>query len=90
MSGTSLDGIDAGLVDFSDDQCRVVDFHYLPFSESLKQQIRHLSQPEQPILLADYGSMDTRLGRLFAETVIALLKKPHYRPSRLTRSAVTA
>ncbi|MDD2740605.1 MAG: anhydro-N-acetylmuramic acid kinase, partial [Methylomonas lenta] len=28
MSGTSLDGIDAGLVDFSENKIRLIAFHY--------------------------------------------------------------
>lgn len=74
MSGTSLDGIDAGLVDFSDDKCEIIAFHYQPFSASLKQQISNLSQSDQPVLLSDYGSMDTRLGYLFSDVVNAILK----------------
>lgn len=73
MSGTSLDGIDAGLVDFSDSKIRLVDFHYQPFSSELRQQIHKLSQPNQAILLKDYGWLDTKLGELFAEAAQTLL-----------------
>ncbi len=73
MSGTSLDGIDAGLVDFDGDKCTIVAFHYQPFNESLKQEICELSLPGRSIRLSDYGSMDTRLGQMFASTVNALL-----------------
>jgi anhydro-N-acetylmuramic acid kinase len=75
MSGTSLDGIDAGLVDFSDGKIRLVDFHYQPFSAELRQQIHRLSQPDQTILLKDYGSLDVHLGGLFANAALALLDK---------------
>lgn len=85
MSGTSLDGIDAGLVDFGPDQCELIAFHYLPFDEALKHQIRNLCRPAQSILLSDYGAMDTRLGQLFAEAVNELLKK-----SRISPDAVEA
>jgi anhydro-N-acetylmuramic acid kinase len=85
MSGTSLDGIDAGLVDFSNDKCEIIAFHYQPFSASLKQEISNLSQPGQPVLLRDYGSMDTQLGSLFADAVNAVLKK-----AGLTAQCITA
>ncbi len=85
MSGTSLDGIDAGLVEFSDDKCRVIAFHYHPFPDSLKQEINKLSQPDQPVLLNDYGSMDTRLGYLFADAVNNVLKK-----AGLTANSISA
>ncbi|WP_084190998.1 anhydro-N-acetylmuramic acid kinase [Methylomarinum vadi] len=73
MSGTSLDGIDAGLVDFRDNKCEIIAFHYSPFDETLKQQLRLLSQPDTPVFLTDLGAMDARLGRLFAEAVHNLL-----------------
>ncbi len=75
MSGTSLDGIDAGLVDFSDDQVRVVAFHYQPFPAALRQEIHRLSQPDHPVLLADFGALDAHLGQLFAEATLTLLDK---------------
>ncbi len=78
MSGTSLDGIDAGLVEFCDKKCKVMGFHYQPFPDSLKQKINKLSQPAEAVLLSDYGSMDTRLGYLFANAVNSLLKKTKY------------
>lgn len=75
MSGTSLDGIDAGLVDFSDGKIRLVSFHYQPFSAEFRHQIHQISQPDQTVLLNDYGALDARLGQLFAEATLALLKK---------------
>jgi len=35
MSGTSLDGIDAGLVEFDDDKFKLLAFEYLPFSDDI-------------------------------------------------------
>lgn len=75
MSGTSLDGIDASLVDFESHKTRLIAFDYLPFSPELKNAIHRLSKPGALISLEDYGSMDTRLGRLFAEAVDSLLIK---------------
>jgi len=75
MSGTSLDGIDAGLVDFSDERIRLIDFHYQAFSAEFRNRIQQLSQAEQQILLKNYGALDAELGCLFAETTLSLLKK---------------
>ena len=75
MSGTSLDGIDAGLVDFSNNAIRLIEFHYLAFSDELRQRIQQISQAEQAIHLQDYGALDAELGCLFAETTLNLLKK---------------
>lgn len=75
MSGTSLDGIDAALVDFSDDNIRVIAFHYQAFSADLRLKIHNLSQPGQPVFLEEYGALDSELGQLFAEASLALLEK---------------
>jgi anhydro-N-acetylmuramic acid kinase len=75
MSGTSVDGIDAALVDFSDEKLDLIAFDYQPFAEELKTKIRHISSANQPLLLSDYGALDCELGHLFANSVNNLLKK---------------
>ena len=75
MSGTSVDGIDVALVDFSDGKIRLAAFHYLPFSAEIRQKIQALSSPDQDISLKNYGALDCRLGCLCAESVLALLAK---------------
>ncbi len=85
MSGTSLDGIDAGLVEFKENKIQLIAFDYQPFSDIIKNNIQRLSQPDQPILLKDYGSLDTQLGLLFAEASNNLLNK-----ANIPNSAVTA
>jgi anhydro-N-acetylmuramic acid kinase len=75
MSGTSLDGIDAALVDFTEGKAQLVGFEYLPFAAEIQNSIQRLSKADSPVLLKDYGTMDARLGHLFADTVNNLLKK---------------
>ncbi len=75
MSGTSLDGIDAALVDFADEKARLVEFEYLPFSAEIQNSIQRLSKPDALISLKEYGAMDARLGHLFADIVNTLLAK---------------
>lgn len=75
MSGTSLDGIDAALVDFKDNNVQLAGFEYLPFPADIQNTIQRLSKPDALISLKEYGAMDAQLGRLFAETVDSLLAK---------------
>jgi len=75
MSGTSLDGIDAALVDFTNDKVQIAGFEYQPFPADLQNAIQRLSKPDSLISLKEYGAMDARLGRLFADTVNTLLSK---------------
>jgi len=85
MSGTSLDGIDAGLVEFDDDKFKLLAFEYLPFSDDIKQDIQYLSQTNSSIRLTKYGVIDTQLGHLFARASNSLLTK-----SGISKSAITA
>jgi len=83
MSGTSIDGIDAGLVDFSEGKINVLAFHYQPFTPDLRERIHQLSQPAQAILLEDYGRLDSELGELFAHSTLALLDKIQIPPKKI-------
>jgi anhydro-N-acetylmuramic acid kinase len=75
MSGTSLDGIDAALVDFEDNKAHLVEFECLPFPDDIQGAIQRLSKPDALISLKEYGAMDTQLGHLFAKAVNSLLAK---------------
>jgi anhydro-N-acetylmuramic acid kinase len=75
MSGTSLDGIDAALVEFNGSQIKLLAFEYLPFSVAIKRDIQSLSQPDTTILLKKYGAIDSQLGRLFAQVCNTLIEK---------------
>jgi len=72
MSGTSLDGVDGVLADFSGAQPRVLAHHALPFAPALKQELLALNTPSDHELhraaLAANG-----LVRVYAQTVQALL-----------------
>ena len=73
MSGTSVDGIDAALVDFTD-ATRLVSFSYFAYPTDLKRTIHRISL-DKNISLSDYGSLDCQLGNVFAECVNTLLSK---------------
>ena len=85
MSGTSIDGIDAGLVDFSKSIPQFIDFLYLPFPEQIRSQLSNIASTQERILLQEYGTLDTQLGHLFANAVLDLLSK-----TGLPAKAITA
>ena len=85
MSGTSLDGIDAALVEFKDLRPRLLGFEYHAFPENLKTMIHRLSDANSLISLQEYGELDVELGHLFAQAVSQLLIK-----NQITASAITA
>lgn len=74
MSGTSVDGIDAALVDFSQPQPTILATHYAPYESGLRQNILSLcKQGENEI--QRLGEQDVQLGMAFAQAVNQLIKK---------------
>jgi len=67
MSGTSLDGIDIALCEIKDESFELIYSYEYPFDEDLKVDI--LSAIDYSVTLKRLGELDTRLGRLFADSI---------------------
>lgn len=80
MSGTSVDAVDAALVDFTHHPPILRATISLPISQSLKNNINALMQSAQ-VHLQLLGETDTQLGHLFADACVYLLEKSHYSKS---------
>lgn len=74
MSGTSTDGIDAALVDFSDVMPRVIGTLYMPYEPQLREQILALCQPGDNEIQR-LGELDVVLGKALATTANQLLQQ---------------
>jgi anhydro-N-acetylmuramic acid kinase len=74
MSGTSLDGVDAALVDLSHASPRLVSSHFQPYPEALKKAVLALHQAS-PDELHQSQLIANRLAQEYAEATHALLKK---------------
>lgn len=74
MSGTSMDGIDAALVEFSDTGIQLEATHRHPWPPPLQQQLRALARSAH-ISLHDFGHADSACGEQFALASLALLQK---------------
>lgn len=72
MSGTSLDGVDAVLVDFSGEPPRLVATHYLPYPRELAAQLLDLQTPGSNELHRA-AVLGNQLARLYHRTVQELL-----------------
>ncbi len=74
MSGTSLDAIDAVLVDFSETAPKLIEQIQNPLPEDLRANILALCEPG-PNEIQRAGKLDSRLGELLAGSAIQLLNK---------------
>jgi len=75
MSGTSVDAIDAVLVDLEKSQPVLINSHSHPIPDSLKLDIISVCDQGQNATLHDCASLDVILGHLFADAVGVLIEK---------------
>jgi len=74
MSGTSLDGVDVVLAAIDDNLVAQQASYCHPMPPALRQAILAVCQG-QSLTLSQLGQLDTRLGQLFAEAVLTLMKR---------------
>src|SRR3990167_1151066 len=84
MSGTSLDGIDAAIVDFSTQRPQLISTHYEPYEKLFRQQLLTLCVSGDNEI-ERLGYLDRELGERFASATLKLLAK-----SGLAKSAICA
>ncbi len=72
MSGTSMDGIDAVVVDFSNNRPHLLATHLEPIPNRLRQNLRQLAQPGDDGI-DQVGAADIEMGCLLAKAVNSLL-----------------
>jgi anhydro-N-acetylmuramic acid kinase len=74
ISGTSMDAIDAALVDFDAVPLRVVAASATPYSAALKDRVAALVDRPQSAPLDEIGQVDVEVGRAFGAAAGALLR----------------
>src|SRR5260370_37850981 len=84
MSGTSLDGVDAGLMDFSGNANRAVGHAFIPYDDRLRTQLLALHRP-QTGELHNAADLVNQLARMYAQALDELLRQ-----SKLRRQAIVA
>jgi len=80
MSGTSMDGADAVLVDFADHQFRIIATHCKPLPEHLREALIRLANSRSPHPVQCLGELDHHIGRLFGETARELVDRAGLSP----------
>jgi anhydro-N-acetylmuramic acid kinase len=84
MSGTSMDAIDATLVDFDVKPLRMVASSATPYEANLKRQIAALIESPNDVALDDLGRLDVAIGQAFAEATLELLRRAGVSPGAVT------
>jgi anhydro-N-acetylmuramic acid kinase len=82
MSGTSLDGIDAAVVDFNQEQPILVAKHYVPYTADFRQRLLDLCQPGEDEVNR-LGELDCLLGKQFALAINTMLQQNEIRPENI-------
>lgn len=83
MSGTSLDGIDAVLVDFSPDNPRLLGKFFMPYDEELRLALLDLQHPSHDELHRAQ-LIANQLARQYAIAVQTLLEQCAWQPEQVT------
>jgi anhydro-N-acetylmuramic acid kinase len=85
MSGTSLDGVDAALVEFASSRAALVHSAYLPLPAVLKAELHALQLPG-PNELDRAARAGNELSRVYAQAVFALLQQAGIPPAAIRAS----
>src|ERR1700735_5668245 len=84
ISGTSLDAIDAALVDFDVAPLRIIATSATPFEPHLKRRISALIDQADRVALDEVGQIDVELGKAFARAALALMRTAGVSADRVT------
>lgn len=85
MSGTSVDGVDAALVEFqSPTQLRVIETQFTRFGEELRAEINSLAQNNSGLTQCEDSSLHNSLATIYAKASLDLLLKAGVAPDAIT------
>jgi anhydro-N-acetylmuramic acid kinase len=75
ISGTSMDGVDAALLDGRLEPPRGVHYLHHPYPGALRERLLNLAEDRTTFSLDDYGRLDSELGVQFARAALDLLQE---------------
>jgi len=84
MSGTSMDGIDAALVEFGDHTCRVLATLASDYPATLREQLLQAAGNPADCTVDRVGQLDQWVGECFRDAVLKLLSQADTDPQSVT------
>lgn len=82
LSGTSIDAIDAAIVDFEQETPKLIATHASIIPEEVKRKIRSLCFPGDDEINR-LGKLDRELGKLFANAALTVCKRASIKPTQI-------
>ncbi len=75
MSGTSMDGIDAALVEFGNRACKVIEAKSIAYPETLRDEIISASRTPDECTVDRIGKLDHWVGECFRDATLEILSE---------------
>lgn len=75
ISGTSQDGIDAVLADFSEGRIRILGTHSGAYPDEVRARLLRIAHERETLTLAELATLDRQVAESFADTAITLLQQ---------------
>ncbi|MEN1727978.1 MAG: anhydro-N-acetylmuramic acid kinase [Pseudomonadota bacterium] len=83
ISGTSMDGIDAVVVDLNQNPPAILAAGTFPFNEQVQAQLDVLRADPDAYPIARLGELDSHLGQQLAETALAIIAEAGLKPTNI-------
>lgn len=80
MSGTSLDGIDAAIVQFASPVPHILAAYTLPYTHEFRDALIQLARGRSHDEIEQLGQLDRQLGQLFADAALEVLRRAKQPP----------
>lgn len=84
ISGTSMDGVDAALVDITASRCKLLATRDHPYPEDLRDALMHASRNPEDCTVDTIGHLDQWVGEVFRDATLSLLHAHGTAPDAVT------
>ena len=84
MSGTSMDGVDAALLEVSEKKIRLVSSHYSEYPENLIKRLKKSTEEKATFTIDELGKLNVEVGAHFADAANKLIELSKIEASEIT------